>query len=167
MRVKALQGFANDLVSMAVADRARPLYRYLMDHADGTVDIDLVQGVAALDGVQIPDNAFVNELREWLAARFQEIKLTPEYVESARVSLALDSSTVPTDRGRLVHYLVTPRSHLVAAGGHYESTLQPSHVWVNRHEPDANEKPRQSVSSVRPRGDRIRAWLREKIGRTS
>jgi hypothetical protein len=130
--MKKLNGLANNVAAMVVAEGASDLYEELMNLPDGTVVIDLLAVRGCLNERFELKTGYVKEISQWFFGRVPDCGVEPKDVSSASVTLSIDGSTVPTNRSNIVHYLAEATVVIEAKGKRFEQSVPVTHVWHKR-----------------------------------
>lgn len=126
MRLRELKGVAQNLAAMACSEaRLGSDFERLAELPDGEVTLDLIHGSAIHSTTGAVALSVVQGLASWLGS------YGAQNVNSARVSLRIDTSKPPTHRKTLISFNFKGIAVLEAQGRTYVGEAS-NHVWHNR-----------------------------------
>lgn len=129
MKKRQLQGLADNLCQMAVSERAEAGLEVLSDLPDGEVVLNLLEDSTSHSLAGALSFPFTAELRLWLEKRLAGSSLK---LDSATVEMSYRTDTVPTDRQRIVLFLLSAQSTISADGRTWRGKARANSVWYRR-----------------------------------
>jgi len=147
--MKKLTGLANNLCAMVVSEGASDLYEELMDLSDGLVTIDLLTATGFLNCSTQLTTPYLKEISNWFVTHLSECGVKLNELSIASISIHIDSSSVPCDRSKIVHYLAKAATKIQGKGKCYEKAAPATHVWHKRSPNYALEKDGQHGGGFR------------------
>ena len=131
MGLKALAGVVDSLSRMVLAQRARKIYEVLAELPDGAVVLDILARKATHSTAGSLSVTFTDDLASWLTSELARERVDPAGITAAEVTLVTDTTTVPTDRRRIVHFLAKSHATIEYQGRIYQHERE-GHVWLHR-----------------------------------
>lgn len=126
MRIKELQGAAQNLATMACSERRLGNdFEALAELPDGEVAFDLVNARATHSRAGSVSLAATQELVSWL------LGVQAPALEEAQVLLQVDTNNPPTHRKTLISFRLHAVATLVVGGRSYVGQSS-NHLWHNR-----------------------------------
>ena len=126
MRLRELKGIAQNLAAMVCSEaRLGSDFELLAELPDGEVTLDLIHSLAIPSANGVIELSVVKVLASWLGSS------GAQNVNSAKVSLRIDTSKPPTHRETLISFNFNGIAVLEAHGRTYVGEAS-NHVWHNR-----------------------------------
>lgn len=130
MQRRWLKGVAETLMRMSVADGSADLYLAVADLHDGIIRVDLLRRTSTLDGATLPATRGVCRLCDWLAEQGTSTPTRP--ILEAHLELRVDSTSIPSERQRLLLFQIEPSCFLGTAKRKAEVRGGVAKLWVHR-----------------------------------
>ena len=104
----------------------------IADLPDGTIEFDILSGIATHSSGTAPDLEIADELQAWFQARLAALNIDPQEIESAKLDVTFKTDRLKTSRKTLVSFDFECRSSVVTEDRCYEGTLVEKHTYHNR-----------------------------------
>lgn len=134
MHTKALNHLAKALAHRFAGWRNAADLEALSGLPDGELRIDVLQGSATHSSGLAIGLQVSRELEAWFADQCLKKGIGREEIESAALTIAIDTAKVKTDRRRIVHFDFRIDGLIRASGASHTAHQDEDHVWHDRSE---------------------------------
>ncbi|WP_129642528.1 hypothetical protein [Peristeroidobacter agariperforans] len=104
----------------------------LADLPDGTLSIDALSGSASHSVNGLINLHIAGELQTWLQQRLSESRIEPSIIVQAKVTAAVRTDRIATNRKRIVSFDFTVDSVISTTDREYRGKLCEVHQWHSR-----------------------------------
>jgi len=99
---------------------------------DGTLQIDILSGIATHSSNTQVELHIAVELQAWLLHRLAESTISPSDIEAAALTARIRTDRIATNRKRIVSFDFAVESVIATSERQYRGELQEVHQWHTR-----------------------------------
>ncbi|MDB4759754.1 hypothetical protein OAG34_00925 [bacterium] len=131
LRLKPLKSYAHALCQMLIGWRMQQDLNLFATMSDGTLTIDVLDGICIHDADGELDTYIASEMSSWFRHRLEADNIPVETISVTRVVARVSINTERRRRDTRVHFDWRCRSLITAAGRDFVSELSEPHTWCS------------------------------------